>query len=51
MMNIWILNDKGKKHQCLLVEGYEPEPVSVSWMSLAWVYMFKELYKKATKEI
>ena len=40
MVKASVLNDKGKKCS-----------IPVSWMSLAWTYIFKESYKKTTKEI
>ena len=41
-----------KKPVSFLVDIYEPEThsVSISWMSLAWVYMPRESYKKTTKD-
>ena len=45
IVKVWVLNDKGKIELVIfLVDGYEPETntVSISWMSLAGAYMFKE---------
>ena len=51
MVKGWVLNDKDKKEPVFfLVDGHE-HSVSISRMSLAWTYMFKGPYKKATKEI
>ena len=56
MVMVWVLNDKGEKEPAsFLVDGYEPEmntvSISISWMSLAWAYMFKKTYKKTAKEL
>ena len=53
MVKVWVLNDKGKKTPVpFLVDSYErvTNSLSISWMSLAWAYIFKEWYKKTTKD-
>ena len=49
MVNVWVLNDKGKKTLVpFLVDGYELETNTVYQFH---GYMPKESYKKARKEI
>ena len=54
MVKAWILNDKGEKEPVtFLVDGYEPELtqcINVMYV-IGMAYMFKEPYKKKTKEI